>query len=395
MKKVSILFGFSVLIVGLIFIFKNQSNNVKNDISIFENEINDIQISEHTCILLEDGSTYGYGNNMYGQLATVQNTIFQIGATHKNSISVPIFLSGSIKYMAVGQWHTLLMDYDNNVYACGNNRYGQIFNCELSPLSPIEYSEETIKLIRLDFDNKVEKIFANWMSSGIIDSEGKLFLWGNNEYGQLGDGTKGDLSEETRDNIISAPIYISDSIKDVAFGKNHTLFLKDNGDLYACGDNRYCQLGIDEIEECLIPKKIMENIKKIDAGLYTSYALDNQGNLWAWGNNISRQVIDTEDRFINLPICIAKDIEDIAAGYAHLVVLAKNVDCWVIGSKEWKQASEYTQTSPLKKIKKIYSGGNTIFVEKENGSLWAWGSNSCHQIDSSDKKKLKKAIRIN
>jgi len=87
--------------------------------------------------------------------------------------------------------------------------------------------------------------------SVVLTEDGKVYIWGDNQYGQLGNGEKRDLAVPILVESLSHEVVIG-----IAVGGWHTLALTNNGAVYSWGRNKEGQLGHGELSECLsIPKK--------------------------------------------------------------------------------------------------------------------------------------------
>lgn len=126
---------------------------------------------------------------------------------------------------------------------------------------------------------------SRWYSSG---QSGKIFaaLWGNGDYGRLG---LGSVNSQWRPVICSA--FNGDSVRSVACGGAHTLFLTESGRVYASGLNDFGQLGIsDDKSYTMGPTKVIgieKEVKCISAGYSHSCAITVDGELFMWGKNSS------------------------------------------------------------------------------------------------------------
>lgn len=118
----------------------------------------------------------------------------------------------------------------------------------------------------------------------IITADGKVLSVGNNEQGQCG-----HMEESTLYKPKLIDKFTDINIVQVATGKKHSLFLSDNGIVYACGDNSFGQIGISDrlnIRTLRWPLRIGiygRNIIKIGCGDYFSVCLDDDGNLFTFG----------------------------------------------------------------------------------------------------------------
>ena len=115
-----------------------------------------------------------------------------------------------------------------------------------------------------------------------LKSDGTVWTWGYNGYGQLGVGDKTNRYKPTKINI--------ENVVDISAGYNHTLLVTKDGKIYSFGSNSYGQLG--RSENTLLPKEIpnLENIEKVSAGAYHSMAIGKDGSVYTWGYNGNGQL---------------------------------------------------------------------------------------------------------
>ena len=122
----------------------------------------------------------------------------------------------------------------------------------------------------------IKQISMGGNDSAALMSDGSLWIWGENEYGQLGNGT-------TKNSSI--PIKILTGVKQVALGGTHSAAIKTDGSLWLWGYNRAGQLGDGHYGYDVfstIPVKIMNDVKQVSLGESHSAAVKNDGSLWVW-----------------------------------------------------------------------------------------------------------------
>lgn len=114
-----------------------------------------------------------------------------------------------------------------------------------------------------------------------INTSGEVWAWGNNSSGELGVGTKTE---------VTTPIKISGltNVKDIRTGRFHTLFLLENGSLYGAGENRRGEIDpTTSVTEYLSPHLVpgVSGITSMDAGDQFSMAMNTSGQVYGWGYN--------------------------------------------------------------------------------------------------------------
>lgn len=182
--------------------------------------------------------------------------------------------------VAAGVCHSLALKSDGTLWAWGGNYYGQIGDgTTIGRTQPVQVS----------ILSNVVAIAAGWNQSLAIKSDGTVGAWGYNGSGELGDGT-----HVTR----FAPVPVSNLANVVAIsaGLSHSLAVKSDGTVWAWGYNYFGQLGDGTTIDKSAPVQVLNlsNIRAISAPGYGyhSLALKSDGTIWAWGDNSSGQLGD-------------------------------------------------------------------------------------------------------
>ena len=134
-----------------------------------------------------------------------------------------------------------------------------------------------------------------------VKTDGSLWAWGGNNYGQLGDGTNIDHK---------IPVKIMDDVAAISSGGNHSTAIKTDGSLWSWGRNFGGEFkdGGEYFEFYYLPIKIMDDVASVSAGEYHTIALKKDGSLWAWGWNAYGQLGDGTNTSRNAPVKIMDDV---------------------------------------------------------------------------------------
>ena len=189
-----------------------------------------------------------------------------------------------------------------------------------------------------------------------IKDDGSLWSWGNNYYGEVGDGTT------TRRNL---PVRIMDDVKSISGGNYHSLAIKDDGSLWAWGFNYLGQLGLgnDSAGEVHTPTKVMDNVKAVAGWYYHTLAIKDDGSLWAWGDNIYGELGDGNiSDAPRQPVKIMDGVNSVSTGPSNTLVIKNDGSLWAWGyNREGALGDGTSKDSYLpEKIMDSLSIGNSI-----------------------------------
>lgn len=238
----------------------------------------------------------------------------------------------------VGYNHFLVLTTANKLYAFGNNDYGQLGNGSFeSSQTPIEITSN----FNLIGDEVITQISIGYFHSLAITSDNRIFTWGSNVEGELGDGTT------TRKNLpvdITASFNLdtNDLVKKTALGHTYSMLLTESGRVFSWGDNYYGQLGNNQDKSIYdTPQEITsffnlgenEIVEDIAVGSSHSMATTSNNRVFTWGYNIFRQLGTGTDIHQKTPQDISSSfdftsdetIKSIALGDRHSgVITSKN-----------------------------------------------------------------------
>jgi len=224
----------------------------------------------HAMAVLTNGALWAWGDNDSGQLG--------IGTNSDQNSPVEVGLAKNWDSVSAGGSHTLAKQaVTNYLYSWGANANGQLGQRDLRGGREIGGRELPALTVSV--------FSAGGAHSMAIDTSGNLWAWGANGSGQVGDSTS------TTDYTWPYEVSANGSWARVAAGGLHSLALTTGGALYSWGDNTYGQLGNGTTTNSNVPTQVGTDTHwvAITAGQYTSMAVKSDGSLWIWGRNDSGQ----------------------------------------------------------------------------------------------------------
>lgn len=353
----------------------------------------------------KDGTVWAFGDNEKGQLG---NGLFectykpvQVGEdevyVETNHVQVPEFstfdLKGGIKnFNLIKDVQTGGVSYETKDTGIANvDSTGIVTGVTEGSTEIIVKANGSNKkaIVQVDTLRKQTEIKPKVLTAGshqvILRADGSVWTYGDNKYGELGDGTK-----VSRDDLAKVTFTGDVKIKDIASGDNHVLALDVDGNVWAWGRNNYNQLGID-IGESLSPTKLDlgEKIVKIAAGYNQSFAITEENKLIAWGLNDNGQLGIGSSDFDAMPTMVqnVKGILDIDTGKAHSTLITTNGDVYTCGNNSYgalsgtiSKRTRFEKAEGLENICHISSGEHHNLALDLNGKAYAWGGNASSQI---------------
>ena len=243
---------------------------------------------------------------------------------------------------------------------------------------------------------------TNWkqISCGLnqtaaIKTDGSLWVWGRNEYGQLGIN-QGNVNRNTPVTTFTG----GTDWKQVSFGREHTAAIKTDGSLWIWGYNTLGQLGINNTNTRSIPVTTFaggNNWKSVSCGFFHTAAIKTDGTLWGWGRNVEGRLgtNDNVDKLIPVTTFTGGTTwKQVSCGWEHTAAIKTDGSLWTwgrnsegqlginntairsvpvttfIGGNTWKQVSG--------------AGGGQTAAIKTDGSLWTWGEGATGKLGTND-----------
>jgi len=266
----------------------------------------------HSLAITTAGVLYGWGLNTSGQ----------VGVSSLTTISSPVIVSGPVgtswAAVSAGQYHTLAYDTTSTLWGWGLNTSGQVGINSLTTVSaPTLVSGATGASWKFIGTGPIST------HSGAIDTNNFLYEWGSNISYQQGVGTTAATSSPQ---VVYTP-GATLSWTAVSTGTSHTLAISTSGRLYSWGYNNNGQLGDTTQTTRFMPQLVsgpaVTSWSAVAAGGSHSLAATNTGTLWGWGLNTSGQAGINSLSSVSSPVAVSGPAGTswsvIAAGLLHSV----------------------------------------------------------------------------
>lgn len=331
------------------------------------------RVSHHSVIRKGDGTVWAAGRNNYGQLGmgdTVERHQFTLVDDLEDAVA------------ATSSGHSMVLLDDGTVWCWGYNPQGALGDGSTSTrFSPVQ-------VIQTDGSplTDIIEIHGGDGFSAALDKYGRLWAWGNNGSGQLGDNSRTNRSRaETVDSLTG--------VTDFSLGRYCFFAIKADGTVWSWGNNYYGQLGYDTgTSDQLIPYQVAALTDSVEiSNSFNSFglALMDDGNVKSWGLNAYGTLGDgsSGNRFEPLSIPDLSNVKSVHGGNYNAFVIHNNGDVSAWGQNtEGQLGIGTTDTTPLpvviptlSNVKAIAVGSSNLAV-KEDNTLWGWGTNYYGQI---------------
>lgn len=225
---------------------------------------------------------------------------------------------------------------------------------------------------------QVKQFLAADRTSAAVTTDGQLYVWGCNDWGIAGNGTRGTQTEGRIETPQKVPL---DNVDKIALSGSSIAAITTDGSLYIWG---YIEEGSYDTGEgySLEPVKVMDDVIQVDADSNTFAAVTSDGSLWMWGHNGSGTVangqgegspyVPVEDRVKVLDNVVQIDIE------AWLGIALKangEVYIWGSNSRDFLGSNTYTPQYWMNGISQIENSGSGLGLIKNDNTLWMVGNN--------------------
>ena len=311
-----------------------------------------------------------WGSNDYGQLGT-NDRVYKSSPTQVGTATTWNDVSGGNYYGT--SVHAMATKTDGTLWTWGRNSYGQLGVGDVTNRSsPVQVGSLT----------NWSKVSGGGLHSIAIKTDGTLWSWGVTNDGRLGDGNAGGGSYK------SSPVQVGGvtTWSTVSSSEKHNAALRTDGTLWVWGANGSGQLGQGNTNTYANPTQISGTWTAAVVGAIWTAAVSSNGTLWAWGNNSFGQLGNNNTTNLS-------NINQIGSGttwskvaacqYAALAIKTDGT-LWAwgrnnsgqLGLNDTAYKSSPTQVGSGTTWSQVFGGLEHVLAIKTDGTLWAWGANN-------------------
>jgi alpha-tubulin suppressor-like RCC1 family protein len=325
---------------------------------------------------LLSGNIWSWGNNT--------NLFLAVGVSGDQSNPIQnISNDNNWTQVISGGRPTFGIKTDGTLWAWGGNNYGGLGDGSLiGRNSPVQNAA----------GGTTWSVAAAGSAGGVaIKTDGTLWTWGQNNFGQLGNNNTTNTSSPDQ-TVAGGTTWSS-----VAMASSLSGAIKTDGTLWTWGRNLSGALGNNNSISQSSPVQTIAsgtNWKQIAVGgFYWMASIKTDGTLWSWGINGNGQLGNNTTSDKSSPIqtvSAGTNWKQITAGYRHAAAIKTDGTLWTWGRNNYAQLGDGTtidRSSPVQTVSgdttwSVVSAGNTGMTAsiKTDGTLWTWGRNNIGQL---------------
>jgi len=210
----------------------------------------------------------------------------------------------------------------------------------------------------------VATVYRAFQNDFIIQTDGTLWAMGDNNFGQLGDGTRTRRNEFVR---------ITDSVAYIFPQTDYTFAIKTDGSLWAWGSNDSYQLGDGTTINRNAPVHIMDLVASVHPFWDSLFAIRSDGSLWAWGMNWGGRLGDGTAIYRPTPVHIMDAVAEIYEFSGSIFAIGADGGLWAWGYElVTRQDDGSLPVRILDSVMSIQMGGGGIYAIQDDGNIWMW-----------------------
>ena len=323
------------------------------------------------------------------------NTITLSGNPADGSpVEISVLLDHYFSFLASGPWHAVVVKPGGEIWAFGLNDNSQLGNTSSSGPGPVQVMGGASGT---SFLGGIKAAAGGMSHTVALMGNGTVWTWGLNVNGQLGDNTH--IARNVPVQVVNLNGTPFTGVDNVAAGDSHTVARKSDGTVWTWGYNQFGQLGNGNLTDSSVPVQVFHSdgttpltgVVAVAAGGFHTIALKSDGAIWTWGDNFFGQLGDgsTTRRVHPVQVGITRSFIGIAGGDAHTVALKAGGTVWAWGLNANGQLGDGTiidRYSPVRAgssltgVQSVASGGFHSIALKSDWTVWTWGQNDNGQL---------------
>jgi alpha-tubulin suppressor-like RCC1 family protein len=248
----------------------------------------------HSCGLTADGKAYCWGKNLYGQLGSSTNNNTNTATptpTEVTAAGLPAF-----DQLVAGSNHTCGRTSNGKAYCWGHNNVGQLGNDTNNNDTPNPTPTE----VTMGTPPAFVQLTAGGSHTCGLTADGKVYCWGRNTFGQGGNNTNTGFANGSNPNPTPTEVTLGTppAFVQVEAGANHTCGLTTEGKVYCWGNNIAGQLG-NSTNFTVVPPNPNPTptliagapvFSQLSLGAFHTCGLTPDAQAYCWGNNSQGQL---------------------------------------------------------------------------------------------------------
>jgi alpha-tubulin suppressor-like RCC1 family protein len=283
---------------------------------------------------------------------------------------------------SAGLYHTLALQPDGKVLSWGDNRFGQLGDGTFTNRAAA----------RVISGLSGVSLSAGGFHNLVLQSDGTVAAWGHAAYGQLGNGVATPPPSSGPPPLptirVPTPLILTGfpALAKLAAGDYHSVAITVDGTVLSWGPNWYGQLGDGTMATRFIPVPVsgLDDVTNLAPGSRHNLAVLEDGSVWSWGRNDYGQLGhgNRADQLTPGAVTNLSDVVAVAAGLRHSLALKSNGSLWSWGADELQPGiSLVPHAVPgLSNATAIAAGRTHSLALCADGSVWAWGQNDYGQL---------------
>ena len=331
----------------------------------------------HSCATLQSGGLLCWGNNEQGQIGSGSSAL-------RFNLPQPVGGLSGIQQQVVGGFDfSCALDADGGVACWGANGVGQVGSGLETQIHPLPTAVQSLP-------GPVQALSAGYQHVCALSIENRVLCWGDNRFGQIGDGSVGLLQQASPVEVAG----LSDA-QSIAAGSAHTCATTAAGAVRCWGANAEGQLGDGSTTRRLAPVAVSglgSGQRSVAGGESHSCALADDGALNCWGSNRFAQLATGSSALRETqPVSLAglyaptsgfsAPVQAITAGAVHSCGLTsqQRVGCWGFTPLGGSDGPIFL-LGLLDDIVAVSAGENHNCALTAHGVVRCWGEDDAGQI---------------